>query len=273
MSRHLRSYLFVPGNRTDRIEKARSSGADALIVDLEDAVSPEAKIAARNAVADALSPTQPVYLRINGPDTEWFKEDLRLCSQLGVKGVVLPKSETIDHVKEVAGCLSLDGVVLPLIETAAGFANINTIAASEHVDRLVFGTIDFQLDLGIDGEEDELLYFRSKLVLVSKIAGIQPPVDGVTVALDDPAQLRKETTRSRRIGFGGKLCIHPKQVQVVNECFAPSKEEMLWAQRVMEAASAAGGAAVAVDGKMVDKPVMLKAQAILERGTRAMSKD
>ena len=273
MSQVLHSYLFVPGNRTDRIEKARLSGADAVIVDLEDAVAPESKMTARNAVANALSPQNPVYLRINGPDTSWFKEDLKLCSYPGVRGVVLPKAETRDHVMEVTKCLGLDVAVLPLIETAAGFANINTIAASGHVNRLVFGTIDFQLDLGINGEEEELLYFRSELVLVSKIAGIQPPVDGVTVALDDPVQLRKETMRSKRIGFGGKLCIHPKQVQVVNECFAPTKEEVLWAQRVMGASSAAGGAAVAVDGKMVDKPVMLKAQAILESGTRATNKD
>lgn len=258
-----RSYLFVPGSRADRIAKAQAAGAHAVIVDLEDAVAPSDKIAARNAVSRALSPAHPVLVRVNGPNTPWFEEDLALCRTPGVAGIVLPKTEEVDHVRHAVLHSEPQLFVLPLIETAAGFAKIHVLAAAERVRRLMFGTIDFQLDLGIGGEEDELLYFRSKLVLASRLANIQPPVDGVTVALDDPEQLRRETLRSRRFGFGGKLCIHPKQIGIVNECFAPSAEEMAWARRVMEAASEAGGAAVAVDGKMVDKPVILKAQEIL----------
>lgn len=258
-----RSYLFVPGNRADRIAKARAARPHAVIVDLEDAVAPSDKTAARTAVSQALSAEHPVFLRVNGPGTPWHEEDLALCRLPGVAGIVLPKAEEAGQVRHAASHLRLEAFVLPLIETAAGFANVGALAGAGRVRRLVFGTIDFQLDLGIDGEEDELLYFRSRLVLESRMAGIQAPVDGVTVALDDPEQLRRETLRSKRLGFGGKLCIHPKQVEIVNGCFTPGADEIAWARRIVEAASKAGGAAVAVDGKMVDKPVILKAQEIL----------
>jgi citrate lyase subunit beta/citryl-CoA lyase len=161
--------------------------------------------------------------------------------------------------------------VLPLIETAQGMWNAHAIACAALVQRLMFGSIDFQVDTGITGEDEELLYFRSQLVLVSRVAGIAPPVDGVTTALDDPERLRAETLRARRLGFGAKLCIHPKQVETVNACFAPSQEEVDWATRVMQAAGNAQGAAVAVDGKMVDKPVLLRAQAILAQARPALS--
>jgi len=258
-----RSYLFVPGNRADRIAKAHAAGPHAVIVDLEDAVAPPDKAAARSAVSQALSAEHPVFLRVNGPGTPWHDDDLALCQSPGVAGILLPKAEEAGHVRHAASRLRPQAFVLPLIETAAGFANAGALAKAARVQRLVFGTIDFQLDLGINGEEDELLYFRSQLVLESRLAGIQAPVDGVTVALDDAESLRRETMRSKRLGFGGKLCIHPRQVAVVNECFMPSAEEIAWAKRIVEAASGAGGAAVAVDGKMVDKPVILKAQEIL----------
>ncbi|HKU70623.1 MAG TPA: CoA ester lyase [Burkholderiales bacterium] len=258
-----RSYLFVPGNRADRIAKARAAGPHAVIVDLEDAVAPTDKAAARTAVSQALSAEHPVLLRVNGPGTPWHDDDLALCKSPGVAGILLPKTEEADHVRHAASRLGSQAFILPIIETAAGFANAGALAKAARVQRLAFGTIDFQLDLGIDGEEDELLFFRSRLVLESRLAGIQSPVDGVTVALDDPEALRRETLRSKRLGFGAKLCIHPKQVAVVNECFTPTAEEIAWAKRIVEAANKAGGAAVAVDGKMVDKPVILKAQEIL----------
>jgi citrate lyase subunit beta/citryl-CoA lyase len=141
---------------------------------------------------------------------------------------------------------------------------MRTLAGAPGVERLVFGSIDFQVDLGIDGEGDELLCFRSQLVLVSRLAGIRAPVDGVSTAIDDAATLRADAERARRLGFGAKLCIHPKQVDVVDRAFLPSDAERDWARRVLDAAERAGGAVVAVDGKMVDKPVMLRAQAILD---------
>lgn len=258
-----RSYLFVPGNRPERFARACSSGAHAVIVDLEDAVQPAEKDAARAALAAWVSPANPVIVRVNAADTPWHAADLELCKAPGVAGIVLPKAEFIsNHLIDI--CESGDRHILPLIETAAGFDAVRQIAASPRVQRLLFGSIDFQVDLGIDGEGDELLYFRSQLVLVSRLAGIRAPVDGVSTAIDDAAALRADAERARRLGFGAKLCIHPKQVDVVNRAFLPGDAERDWARRVLDAAARAGGAAVAVDGKMVDKPVMLRAQAILD---------
>lgn len=263
-----RSWLFVPGNRPERFEKALASGADAVILDLEDAVAPADKGAARAAVAAWLSPARPVYLRINAADTEWFADDLELVGNLGVAGVVLPKAEAADILARVAVRLPPGAVLLPLVETGFGVARAETLAAQPRVLRLMFGTIDFQLDLGIDGEGEELAFFRSKLVLASRLAGVQPPVDGVTTAIRDLDRLQADTQRARRMGFGGKLCIHPDQVAAVNRAFAPSDEELAWAKRVVEAAGAAEGAAIAVDGKMVDRPVLLRAQRMIAEAAR-----
>jgi citrate lyase subunit beta/citryl-CoA lyase len=131
--------------------------------------------------------------------------------------------------------------------------------------------LDFQLDVGIQGDTDELLYFRSQLVLVSRLAGIAPPVDGINTEIDDPERLRARTLRARRLGFGGKLCIHPKQIAHVNACFRPTEEEILWAKGVLEAAAAAGGGAVAAQGQMVDRPVILRAEQIMREAGRDAS--
>jgi citrate lyase subunit beta/citryl-CoA lyase len=127
----------------------------------------------------------------------------------------------------------------------------------------MFGTIDFQLELDIDGDGDELLVFRSELVLASRLAGIQPPVDGPCTSWEDMELIVADARRARRLGFGGKLCIHPKQVAVVNAAFSPSDAEVVWARKVLDAAERSGGAAVAVDGKMIDRPVILKAERIV----------
>lgn len=258
-----RSYLFVPANRPERIAKAQRAGAHGVIVDLEDAVAPAEKDAARAALAAHLTGEQPVLVRVNGPETTWFEDDLALCNDAGVDGVLLPKAETVEQLRVVAGRIGPDRVLLPLIETARGFDNARALADSGLAQRLIFGFIDFQLDLGIEGEQDELLYFRSQLVLVSRLAGLPAPVDGVSVAIEDGERVRAETLYVKRLGFGGKLCIHPRQVPVVNACFLPTAEEQAWARRVLDAAGASRGSAIAVDGKMVDVPVIRKAQEIL----------
>ena len=258
-----RSYLFVPANRPERIAKAQRAGAHGVIVDLEDAVAPAEKDAARAALAAHLTGEQPVLVRVNGPETAWFEDDLALCNDAGVDGVLLPKAETVEQLRVVAGRIGPDRVLLPLIETARGFDNARALADSGLAQRLIFGFIDFQLDLGIEGEQDELLYFRSQLVLVSRLAGLPAPVDGVSVAIEDGERVRAETLYVKRLGFGGKLCIHPRQVPVVNACFLPTAEEQAWARRVLDAAGASHGSAIAVDGKMVDVPVIRKAQEIL----------
>jgi citrate lyase subunit beta/citryl-CoA lyase len=263
-----RSYLFVPGNRPERFAKARAAGADAVIIDLEDAVPPTEKEAARKAIAGWLAPAQPVLIRINSSETEWFRDDAELCASPGVDGIVLPKAERLEDLRFLAECTDAQRPILAIIETARGFWNAHEVARGPAVRRLAFGSIDFQLDMGIDGEGEELLYFRSQLVLVSRVAGLEPPVDGVSTAIDDPATLRADTLRGRRLGFGAKLCIHPKQVAHVNECYSPSADEIAWAERVVQAAAAAHGAAVALDGKMIDTPVIRKAEAILSQTGR-----
>ena len=259
-----RSYLFVPANRPERFDKACAAGAGAVIIDLEDAVVPAEKVAARAALRDWLSASKSVLIRINSADTEWFRDDLALCSLPGVAGIVLPKAERAEHLRIVADAGALK--ILPLIESAQGFAQLAEIAQQPRVQRLIFGSIDFQLDLGIEGEDDALLFFRSQLVLQSRLANILSPVDGVSVGIDDFDQLGIDTQRARRLGFGAKLCIHPKQVEIVNSAFRSDAASVAWASKVVAAAEKAGGAAVAVDGKMVDLPVLLKARAILEEG-------
>jgi citrate lyase subunit beta/citryl-CoA lyase len=154
--------------------------------------------------------------------------------------------------------------LLPLVESGAGLGTLDAIARAPGVERLVFGSIDLQADLGLrDALEDELNPWRLQLVLASRLAGIGAPIDGVSTAIDDAGRLREDALRARRLGFAGKLCIHPKQVGGVHAAFAPSAEELAWAHRVLDAAAASGGAAVAVDGKMVDKPVLLRAEQVL----------
>ena len=268
MMRAARSLLFVPGTRPDRFDKALAAGADVVILDLEDAVPPADKARAREAIAAWLTPRHAVMLRLNGADSAWFRDDLALCRRPGVAAVMLAKAERATDLAAVRAAGA--AAVLPLIESAAGFAALPQLAAAPGVQRLVFGSLDFQIDLGMrDAHEDELLVFRSQLVLASRLAGLQAPVDGVTTAIDDPTRLREDVLRARRLGFGGKLCIHPRQVADVNACFAPGEAERAWARRVLDAAAASGGAAIAVDGQMVDKPVILRAQAILrETGDR-----
>ncbi|MDB5848825.1 MAG: Citrate lyase subunit beta / citryl-CoA lyase [Rhodoferax sp.] len=262
-----RSYLFVPGDRPDRFDKAWASAADAVILDLEDAVGVAHKAEARAAVAAWLSPERPCVLRINAADTAWHADDLELLRHPGVAALMLPKAEQIDPAL-VQLCVANGQPLLPIVESARGFSRLEALAATPSVARLVFGSIDFQVDLGIPGDDDALLYFRSQIVLASRLAGLQPPVDGVTTAIGDHAVLGTDTERARRLGFGGKLCIHPAQVPTVNALFSPGAVEVAWAERVVAAIAASNGAAVAVDGKMVDRPVILKAERLLDSRAR-----
>lgn len=261
-----RSYLFVPGNRPERFDKACAAGADAVIVDLEDAVPSADKAAAREALAAWLSPRQQVLVRINSADSDWFEDDLALCARPGVAGIVLPKAEHEASLAKLAAAGA--PAILPLIESGLGLWNAAALARLPRVSRLVFGSIDFSFDMGIQEGHETLLYARSQLVLASRVAGIAAPVDGVTTTFDQPERVHADTLRARALGFGGKLCIHPKQVAPVHEAFAPTAEEVAWAGRVVAAAAAAQGGAVALDGKMVDRPVILIAQQMLEEAKR-----
>jgi citrate lyase subunit beta/citryl-CoA lyase len=254
-----RSYLFVPANRPERYDKALASAADAVIVDLEDAVPPDQKDAARQHLSAWLSAERPVVVRINAVDTAWHADDLALCRQPGVAAVMLAKSESA----EMLLALGLEVPLVPLVESAAGFDQLRAIAAVPGVLRLAFGAIDFQLDLNMHAGFDDLIYFRSQLVFASRLANLLPPIDSPSVAIEDDLEVEFDARAARRLGFGAKLCIHPRQVEAVNRSFTPTPVELAWAYRVMAIAESSGGAAVSMDGKMIDKPVILRAQAIL----------
>lgn len=265
-----RSFLFVPATRPERYAKALASGADAVIIDLEDAVAPADKAAARQMLAQAwpgLPATQRgrVLVRLNASGTAWHGDDLALLCTLGVAGVVLPKAESAADLARVAAAMGPACALLPLIESVAGLDAVDALARSPGVARLAFGNLDFQADAGMScgPDEPELTAVRLALVLSSRRAGLAAPVDGVTAATQDATQLQCEALRSRRGGFGGKLCIHPSQVAGVNAAFTPSPAEMDWARRVLAAFEAAGGGVFSLDGRMVDAPVLRLAQRAL----------
>lgn len=265
-----RSYLFVPGDRHERFEKALATAADAVVVDLEDAVAPPAKAAARDAVAALLASgadADRIVVRINDEATPWFDADLALLRDGGARTVMLPKAERAETIARVrAACPGID--VLPLVETARGVLAAEALAAADGVQRLVFGTIDYALDMDLQGPLAATLGLdaaAARLALASRAAGLPPPVAGVTVALDDEAQLRADMDRARALGFAAKLCIHPKQLAPLHALLAPGAGELAWAQRVLAAADAAHGAAVQLDGRMVDKPVIERARRTVQR--------
>ncbi|WP_201195714.1 HpcH/HpaI aldolase/citrate lyase family protein [Pseudomonas fluorescens] len=257
----MRSYLFVPGDRPERFAKALAAGADRVILDLEDAVSPSNKAVAREHIARAVEEGAEVMIRINSQSSDAFADDLALLRRLPVKAVMLPKAESADSLRELA--TATDAAIVPLIESAAGVWQVLDVAGGLNVERLAFGSIDFQVDVGCAHTDQALLYARSQIVLASRVAGLQAPIDGVSVVLDDSEVITAEARRSRELGFAGKLCIHPRQVQFVNQAFMPSPQELAWARRVLEASRQAGGAAVSVDGAMVDLPVLIRAQNLL----------
>lgn len=268
-----RSFLFVPANRPERYAKALASGAGAVIIDLEDAVSPDAKVQARQQLADGFvalhaAERARVLVRINAAGTLWHADDLALVgmlSRLDLGGVVLPKAETVADVVQLAASVGPGCAVLPMIESAAGLAALDVLAACTGVTRLVFGNLDFQADLGMDcgPDEAELQPVRMALVLASRRAGLAAPVDGVTPATGDAAKLQRDAARSRRSGFGARLCIHPSQVAVVHAALAPTAAELDWARRVVQGSQAAGGAVFSLDGRMVDTPVLRLAERTL----------
>jgi citrate lyase subunit beta / citryl-CoA lyase len=258
------TYLFVPGNRPDRFDKALNSGADSIILDLEDAVDPASKDAARDAVGAWLD-SGPVadgrvLIRINDDTTPWYGGDRALLERFGSVGIVLPKAERAEQI----AALPKGGIVVPLIETARGLRAVDEIAAADGVQRLAFGTLDFAADLDLSGDERGLIQPAMMIALASRCAEKAAPVAGVTPAINDMDALKRDLDFARAFGFTAKLCIHPGQVAAVREALVPTLAEQDWARRVIAAASAGTGA-VQVDGRMVDRPVLLKAHAILDR--------
>lgn len=262
------TYLFVPGNRPERFAKAAASGAHAVILDLEDAVAPEEKAEAREAVGHWLSTRPaggvPALVRINAAGSPWFEQELEWLGRAQPDGVMLPKAENPDVLRSVTRWLPAQCAFVPLVESARGVAAAREIAAVPRVQRLAFGTIDYALDLDLPDDERGLLYPSSVLAIESRCAGLAAPIAGVTAALDDPSRLLADWTFARATGFGAKLCIHPSQAIALNRAMMPTASEIEWARRVIAAAELSPGAA-RVDGLMVDKPVLLKARALLAR--------
>jgi citrate lyase subunit beta/citryl-CoA lyase len=261
-----RTYLFVPGTRPERFGKALASGADAVILDLEDAVAADDKPAARTTVANWLQGAAPadrsrIVVRINDSQSAWFQEDLRALRDAGAACVLLPKAESGEQIAATQALLP-GAQVLALIESARGVAGVDAVAA--RASRLVFGTLDFALDLDIDITSDDagLAYAASRIAIASRVAGLPAPVAGVTAQLDDPARLIADFHKARRLGFGAKLCIHPSQVGPLHTAMRPDAEAIDWARRVLAADAASPGAA-RLDGRMVDRPVVLQAQRTL----------
>ena len=282
LARQATSFLFVPATRPERLGKAMDSGADMVIADWEDAVAPADKEGARQALAqavEALEGTQRARLlvRINAEGTPWHAEDLRALAQLvemGVAGVVVSKAERAQTLHAVARAAGAQAALLPLIESVAGLDAAATLAAAPQVVRLAFGHLDFQVDAGMACglEEEELLPMRMALVLASRRAGIGAVVDGVTVETRNPERLALDAARARRMGFGGKLCIHPAQVQPLHAVFDPDPAAVAHAQRLSLALAEAGGGVCVLDGRMVDAPVLHMAQQTLARHARAQQR-
>lgn len=254
--------LFVPGDRPDRFAKAAASGADAVILDIEDAVAPENKEAARRAVASHGLLGIPVVVRINAATTAWFDADLAALADAAISAVMLPKAETAADIAAIHHALGGRPLpVIPLIETARGLAQLQDTLSANGIVAAAFGSLDLALDLGCEPSWDALLLARSQLVLGSRLAGLPAPLDGITPAIDDPAIIQAEARRAADIGFGGKLAIHPRQIDAIRRALLPDKARRVWAATVVAAAEAGG--AVRVDGAMVDRPVIERARRIL----------
>lgn len=270
---HARSWLFVPATRLDRLTKAFDTGADAVIVDLEDAVAPDSKDSARAALAEHLpgldvAQRARLLVRINAVGTPWHEADLAQLAPWMAQGqgaVMLPKAEDPLALREVVARLRGAGWVVPLIESLAGLDQVDALAREPQVLRLAFGHLDFQLDLGMrcTPDEAELNGVRFSVVSASRRANLPAPVDGVTTDTGNTERLLADTRRARAFGFGGKLCIHPAQVAGVNQGFSPSPAELDWARRVLSQATRHGGQAFSLDGRMIDLPVIRSAQSLL----------
>lgn len=261
MSSLERSFLFVPGHQPEKFDKAVASGAHAVILDLEDAVAPNMKQDAREAVAAWLLSGQHAVVRINAAQTEWYEDDIAMVKKVAGASVMLPKA---DEASLLLTTRALPGrSVIGLVETVRAYMDIRRIVNIPGLKRIAFGSVDFAAESGIEDVGEAMTSIRTKLVLESYHAGLLMPIDGVSLNFRDENQIHKDTLLSRQLGFGGKLCIHPIQVRTVNAVFKPSLEEAQWARRVTEAFEASSGAATSMDGKMIDKPVVQKALQIL----------
>ena len=276
-----RTFLFAPANHPRRTEKAFTLGADAVILDLEDACAVSEKVASRpKAVLAMQQPRQCLgYIRVNPMSTIYAYGDLVETVQAGVDGLILPKVETASEAQTAAWLMTelersrglpLGGLdLIPIIETAKGIANLGDILSHcPRIRRVAFGAGDFTLDLNLkwSRDETELLAYRNQVVLMSRAHDKEPPIDTVWVDLKDAEGFECSTNKIRDLGFQGKLCIHPDQIPVVNKAFTPTEAQVQRATKIVEAfaaAEAAGSSSIQLDGQFIDYPIVYAAQRIV----------
>lgn len=283
-----RSMLFSPGNRLDLVSKAMRSGADAVIVDLEDAVPAGSKQEARENLQQLEESPVPLYIRTNGGDTEFLWDDIVAAGRARAAGIVLPKAEDADLIKRIDGALTAIEIecgdepgsttVIPMIESSKGVLDCRAIVgAAERVRSVMFGSGeqgDLVVDMGVEWTPDGtgLLAARSHVILSARAAGIEHPMDAVFMDFRNLDALRTECQLAKRVGYLGKVAIHPAQIPVIHEIFTPSEEEVAHSRRIIEAfddALDAGSASINVDGRMVDYAVARMARSVLARAEAA----
>jgi len=285
-----RSFLFAPGNHPRRVEKALTLHADAVILDLEDSVAVAEKAAARGPVAQALTRPRACrgYVRVNAVSTPFCYGDLVETVHEGIDGVVLPKVESAADLHAIDWLIaslehdrglevgSID--LMPIVETAVGVHRVDRILQARslrtypgawRVKRIAFGAGDYANDVGLSPslDEPELADARARLVLASRAAGMEAPIDSPWFHFREDEAFARSLERSRRGGYQGRLCVHPDQIAPVNAAYLPGDEEVARAERIVAAfkeAEAKGSAAILVDGQMIDYPIVYRAQAVLD---------
>jgi citrate lyase subunit beta/citryl-CoA lyase len=256
-----RSFLFVPADRPDRFEKASASGADVVVLDLEDAVPANSRDEARANVRAWLDAGHRAVVRINAYGTADYEKDVEAMAGCDF-GAMLAKTVSPVDATAVRAVLGEGIPLIALVESASGILAAPMIAAVPGVVRLAFGSIDYAAELGLDLQlRDSLLFAQSALIVASAAAGISSPIDGVTTNFASADAVREDATHGRRLGFSGKLCIHPNQIEPVHASYAPSDADVAWAQQIL--AVATSGAATQLNGEMVDAPVVARARRIL----------
>ena len=286
----IRSFLFTPANVARRVEKALTLEADAVILDLEDSVAASDKVASRKQVVEALGKSRRclAYVRVNAPSTPYCYGDLVETVQKGLDGIVVPKIESAADLHAIDWLVaalerergipegSLD--VMPQIETAAGMQRVDRVLQARslrsykapwRVKRICFGAADYGHELGLSPtlDEPELADARARVVLSSKAAGMENPIDSPWFHFSEPEAFGRALERSRRGGFQGRCCVHPDQIAPVNAAYMPTAAEIASAEKIVAAfreAEKRGAAAIQVDGQMIDYPVAYRAQALLD---------
>jgi citrate lyase subunit beta / citryl-CoA lyase len=266
-----RSYLFAPGHNEKLLGKVFDAGADAVMLDLEDAVPPEHKEKARRLVAEVLV-DHTSWVRVNAARTEWCEADLKAVAEPAY-GIRIPKAESPDDVRWVAERAPGKPIICA-IESARGVLAAHDVASVPGVRYLAMGGVDLQKDLHAGNGNLQTLYARSHLVVASRAAGLEPPIDSVYPRLDDDAGLREQAEFARSLGFFGKSAIHPRQLPILHEVFTPSQEEVAWAREVLAAFDAAEGGALRLpSGEFVDLPVAERARRVLQLAAGSAASD